>query len=195
MNKPALAWTLDGLEVNVVGSISSRIAEHGAGTGLSAGDVSGWAASLYIAGACLGAIVFGQMSPSETVGRAARTGRLPIMPAPWFRTVRDGVGKASVNGETAALAAVCTIAPSAEHRFLFRHDDKRHIVFSSNRVVIIGLASLALAMCGCLLLVTTQLFGSTSGVLTAGVGGLAFAVLWFAVPLRTAEDARRAQER
>jgi len=56
------AWILDGLEVNVVGSISSRISEPGAGTGLTAGDVSGWAASLYIAGACLGAIVFGQLT-------------------------------------------------------------------------------------------------------------------------------------
>jgi hypothetical protein len=83
-----------------------------------------------------------------------------------------------------ALAAVCTIAPSAEHRFLFRHDDKHHIVFSSNRVVIVGLACLALAMCGCLLLVTTKLFGVTAGVLTAVVGALPFAVLWFALPLR-----------
>jgi MFS family permease len=56
------AWILDGLEVNVVGSISSRISEHGAGTGLSAGDVSGWAASLYIAGACVGALIFGQLT-------------------------------------------------------------------------------------------------------------------------------------
>jgi MFS family permease len=56
------AWILDGLEVNVVGSISSRISESGAGTGLTAADVSGWAASLYIAGACLGAIVFGQLT-------------------------------------------------------------------------------------------------------------------------------------
>ncbi len=61
------AWILDGLEVNVVGSISSRLAEHGAGTGLTAGDVSGWAASLYIAGACLGAIVFGQLT--DRLGR------------------------------------------------------------------------------------------------------------------------------
>jgi MFS family permease len=56
------AWVLDGLEVNVVGAISSRISEHGAGTGLSAADVSGWAASLYIAGACVGALVFGQLT-------------------------------------------------------------------------------------------------------------------------------------
>jgi MFS family permease len=56
------AWILDGLEVNVVGSIAGRLAEHGANTGLSKSDISGWAASLYIAGACVGAIVFGQLT-------------------------------------------------------------------------------------------------------------------------------------
>lgn len=56
------AWILDGLEVNVVGSISSRLSEAGAGTGLTAADISGWAASLYIAGACIGAIIFGQLT-------------------------------------------------------------------------------------------------------------------------------------
>jgi hypothetical protein len=84
----------------------------------------------------------------------------------------------------AALAAVCMIAPSAQHRFLFRHDDKQHIVFSSNRVVIAGLAFLALAMCGCLLLVTNKLFGLAAGVLTAGLGALPFAFLWFVNPVR-----------
>jgi Family of unknown function (DUF6328) len=83
----------------------------------------------------------------------------------------------------AALAAVCTIAPSAQHRFLFRHDDKQHLVFLSNRVVIAGLVFLALAMCGCLLLVTTKLFGVTAGVLTATLGAIPFALLWFAIPI------------
>ncbi len=83
----------------------------------------------------------------------------------------------------AALACVCTIAPSAQHRFLFRHDDKQHLVFLSNRVVIAGLVFLALAMCGCLLLVTTKLFGLTAGILTATLGALPFALLWFALPL------------
>lgn len=84
----------------------------------------------------------------------------------------------------AALAAVCTITPSAQHRFLFRHDDKRHIVFNSNRVVIAGLVFLALAMCGCLLLVSTKLFGVTAGVLTAVLAAFPFAALWFGLPLR-----------
>jgi MFS family permease len=56
------AWVLDGLEVNVVGAISGRLFEHGSGTGLTKSDVSGWAASLYIAGACVGALLFGELT-------------------------------------------------------------------------------------------------------------------------------------
>src|ERR1700758_5093780 len=54
-----------------------------------------------------------------------------------------------------ALAALCVIMPAAYHRMLFRHDDKRHVVFIANRVTLVGLALLAVAMCGSLLLVTT----------------------------------------
>jgi MFS family permease len=55
-------WILDGLEVTVVGSISGRLGEKGAGVGISAADVSGLAASLYVAGACVGALIFGQLT-------------------------------------------------------------------------------------------------------------------------------------
>jgi len=55
-------WILDGLEVTIVGSISGRLSEKGAGVGISAADVSGIAATLYVAGACLGAIIFGQLT-------------------------------------------------------------------------------------------------------------------------------------
>src|ERR1700716_1636998 len=55
-------WILDGLEVTIVGSISGRLSEKGAGVGISAGDVSGLAASLYVAGACVGALLFGQLT-------------------------------------------------------------------------------------------------------------------------------------
>ena len=49
-------WILDGLEVTIVSSISGRLAEKGAGVGISAADVSGLAASLYVAGACVGRV-------------------------------------------------------------------------------------------------------------------------------------------
>lgn len=84
----------------------------------------------------------------------------------------------------AALSAACTIAPSARHRFLFRHDDKDHLVFLSNRIVIAGLACLAVAMCGAMLLVATKLFGILAGVLTVTLGSLPFLILWFALPLQ-----------
>jgi hypothetical protein len=91
----------------------------------------------------------------------------------------------------AALAAACTIAPSAQHRFLFRHDDKQQIVFSSNRVVIAGLAFLALAMCGCMLLVATKLFGQLAGLLTVVGGSIPFLLLWFVHPLRRRQVVNR----
>jgi MFS family permease len=55
-------WILDGLEVTIVGSISGRVGEKAAGVGISPGNVSGLAASLYVTGACIGALVFGQLT-------------------------------------------------------------------------------------------------------------------------------------
>lgn len=84
----------------------------------------------------------------------------------------------------AALAAACTIAPSAQHRFLFRYDDKPRLVFFANRVVIAGLGSLAVAMCGCVLLVASKLFGAGVGALMTAAAAVPFALLWFALPIR-----------
>ncbi len=93
----------------------------------------------------------------------------------------------------AALAAVCTIAPSARHRILFRDYDKEHLVFIANRLMIAGLAFLALAMCGCVLLVATKLFGVLAGALTAAFVAIPFATLWFAMPLRRRAALSRAR--
>lgn len=84
----------------------------------------------------------------------------------------------------AALAAMCMIAPTAQHRLLFRRGDKSYLVFAANRLAIAGTVFLALAMCGSLLLVATKLFGVLAGVLTVALGALPFAATWFAMPLR-----------
>src|SRR5436305_3902997 len=55
-------WILDGLEVTVVSSISAQIGMKGSGVGISAANVSGLAASLYVAGACAGALIFGHLT-------------------------------------------------------------------------------------------------------------------------------------
>ncbi|AUG75872.1 MFS transporter [Kitasatospora sp. MMS16-BH015] len=55
-------WILDGLEVTVIGNIAGRLAEHGSGIDISATQVTTWAAALYVAGACCGALVCGRLA-------------------------------------------------------------------------------------------------------------------------------------
>jgi MFS family permease len=54
-------WILDGLEVTIVGSIGQRLTEKGSGIVLDASQI-GTAAAFYVAGACLGALFFGQLT-------------------------------------------------------------------------------------------------------------------------------------
>ena len=55
-------WILDGLEVTIVGSVGGAISGKGSGLNISSGDIAGWAASLYVAGACAGALIFGRLT-------------------------------------------------------------------------------------------------------------------------------------
>jgi MFS family permease len=54
-------WILDGLEVTIVGSIAARLTEKDSGLALSSSQVLS-AGSVYVAGACVGALVFGQLT-------------------------------------------------------------------------------------------------------------------------------------
>jgi len=54
-------WILDGLEVTIVGSIASRLTEKDSGLALSTSQI-GTAAAFYVAGACVGALFFGQLT-------------------------------------------------------------------------------------------------------------------------------------
>jgi MFS family permease len=54
-------WILDGLEVTIVGSIAARLTTEGSGLGLSDSQVLS-AGSIYVAGACVGALFFGQLT-------------------------------------------------------------------------------------------------------------------------------------
>ena len=60
-----------------------------------------------------------------------------------------------------------------------------------NQLAIVGLTFLAVAMTGAILLVTDVLFGGTTSVISAGVLALAFAVLWYAIPLQRLRHRRR----
>ncbi|MGW1894946.1 MFS transporter [Streptomyces sp. NPDC002004] len=55
-------WILDGLEVTTVGNIAGRLSEPDSGLPISSAQVTGVAAALYVAGACLGALFFGWLT-------------------------------------------------------------------------------------------------------------------------------------
>src|SRR6476659_10173572 len=59
-------WILDGLEVTIVGSMSDALANPTTGLGMSSFQV-GMAGAVYVAGACLGALFFGQLT--DRLGR------------------------------------------------------------------------------------------------------------------------------
>jgi len=54
-------WILDGLEVTIVGSLSDVLKDPVNGLGLSSSQVAN-AGSVYVAGACIGALFFGQLT-------------------------------------------------------------------------------------------------------------------------------------
>src|SRR4051812_34582333 len=59
-------WILDGLEVTIVGSMSDALADPNTGLGMDSFQV-GLAGAMYVAGACLGALFFGQLT--DRLGR------------------------------------------------------------------------------------------------------------------------------
>jgi Family of unknown function (DUF6328) len=83
-----------------------------------------------------------------------------------------------------ATSAVMLIAPSAYHRLTFHFQHKRRLVFLANRFAIAGLAFLALAMTGAIMLITEVLFDPTMTAITSALALTMFVVFWLLLPLR-----------
>lgn len=81
-----------------------------------------------------------------------------------------------------AGSSVCMIAPTARHRMRFRELDKGWIVTTSNRLAIAGLALLAGAVCGALMLITDFVFDSTLTAIVVAVFAGCLAWFWFLAP-------------
>ncbi len=82
-----------------------------------------------------------------------------------------------------ALATAFLIAPSVNHRILFRQQDKEQLLVRSNKQSIVGVAFLALAVVGATTLITDVIFSSVTATLTALGLALVLVVLWFAIPI------------
>jgi len=81
------------------------------------------------------------------------------------------------------LSTACLIAPSAAHRLRFHQGERAWIVESASRLMIAGLAVLAVALGGSVLLITDIMFDGARVWLYAGAVVLVIVGLWFARPL------------
>jgi cation transport ATPase len=83
----------------------------------------------------------------------------------------------------AAAASAFLIAPTAQHRMLWRRHQKHRLLLAGNTLTLIGLGFVAAAMTGVILLITDVLFRTSTVVtVTAGFGAL-FVALWYLYPL------------
>jgi len=114
-------WILDGLEVTMVGNVSSRLTEKGSGIELTAAEI-GMAAAFYITGACLGALFFGQLT--DRFGRRRlfvltlavyliATVATAFAFAPWYFFAARFFTGAGIGGEYAAInSAIDELIPA-----------------------------------------------------------------------------------
>jgi Family of unknown function (DUF6328) len=82
-----------------------------------------------------------------------------------------------------ALATVLLVAPTVGHRILFRQQQKEYLVTIANRLALIGMFLLAVAMCGAIALISHFLFGAATAIVSTIVMTAAFAGFWFAGPI------------
>jgi hypothetical protein len=83
-----------------------------------------------------------------------------------------------------ALSAALLISPTAYHRLTFHLQQKKELVMVSNRLAIVGLGFLALAMTGAVVLITDVLFGPAATIVFGVATAATFAAFWGALPLR-----------
>jgi hypothetical protein len=91
-----------------------------------------------------------------------------------------------------AVTALLLIAPTMHHRLLFRMHQKRYLVMTANRLAVIGMTLLAVAMTSAIALITHVEFGGTAvTAIVAGAAAAVFGAVWYAMPLRHLQAAER----
>jgi MFS family permease len=114
-------WILDGLEVTIVGAVGATLTKASSGLHLSTAGV-GLAGSIYIAGACTGALLFGYLT--DRFGRKklfmitlgvylVATALTALSFAPWWFFVFRFITGAGIGGEYAAInSAIDELIPA-----------------------------------------------------------------------------------
>ena len=82
-----------------------------------------------------------------------------------------------------ALATIVLIAPVSFHRLVFRRRQKAALVAVADRLLMIGLGLLVLAITSAVLLILDVVLGRWQGFLGGGLVALAGALTWYALPV------------
>jgi FtsH-binding integral membrane protein len=83
----------------------------------------------------------------------------------------------------AELSVVLLLAPSVQHRILFRQDQKEYLIRVGNLLTIAGTTALAVAMTLSLVLVSHFLYGIWAALTSGATAMLAFATIWYVIPI------------
>jgi hypothetical protein len=83
-----------------------------------------------------------------------------------------------------AIATALLMAPSAQHRVLWREGVRERRLKLANTITIVGLIFLVPAMVGAVFVVSDFIFGLGIAAAVTLLLALFFAVIWFALPLR-----------
>ena len=86
-----------------------------------------------------------------------------------------------------AVATALLMAPSAQHRVLWREGVREQRLKLGNTLIIVGLIFLVPAMVGAVFVVSAFIFGLGLGLTVTTLLVLFFALLWFLLPLRYRE--------
>jgi hypothetical protein len=82
-----------------------------------------------------------------------------------------------------ALATIVLIAPVSFHRLVFRRRQKAALVAVTDRLLLVGLGLLVLAISSCVLLILDVVLGRWQGLAGGGLVGLAGVLTWYALPI------------
>jgi hypothetical protein len=80
------------------------------------------------------------------------------------------------------LSTILLLAPSSYHRLRFRDHQKEQLIEISNRLVIAGMAALALAIDCAVYLITSYVFEGWVGIVAVALASAGFAGFWYVLP-------------
>ena len=82
-----------------------------------------------------------------------------------------------------AVASVLLIAPSIQHRILFRQHEKGYLVSVANQLAIVAGVFLGVGFTGILVLVSDFVIGGAAPLIVGVLAAAGIGMLWFALPI------------